>query len=62
MENGKGYVTIVRATDFVGLSSEAMSNEFIVDGTPPESGWASIVSPSPTDFNMKKITSRYVYT
>jgi hypothetical protein len=43
------------------LSVEKTSNEFIVDETPPFSGWVSIVSPSATDFNVTKITSRYTY-
>ena len=53
---------IIRATDFVGLTVEATSNEFIVDETPPISGWVSIVSSSATDFDVKQIISRYVYT
>ena len=62
MENAKGYVVIIRATDFVGLTVEATSNEFIVDETPPISGWVSIISSSATDFDVKQIISRYVYT
>ena len=59
MENGKGYVVVVHATDFVGLIVEETSNEFIVDETAPIPGWVSIVSPSPKDFNMTQVTSRY---
>jgi hypothetical protein len=51
---------VVRATDFVGISIEETSNEFIMDETPPVSGWVSIVSPSPTHFEVTQITSRYV--
>jgi hypothetical protein len=42
------------------LTVEATSNEFIVDETPPVSGWVSIVSSLATDFDVKQITSRYV--
>ena len=59
LDNGKGYVVIVRATDFVGLNVKESSNEFMVDETPPVSGWISIVSPSPTDFDVTQITSTW---
>ena len=61
LENGVGYVVMVRAIDFVGLSVEATSNEFTIDDTPPVPGWVSIVSTA-ADFNMNQITTRFVYS
>jgi hypothetical protein len=61
LENGVGYVVMVRAIDFVGLSVEATSNEFTIDDTPPVPGWVSIVSTA-ADFNMSQITTRFVYS
>ena len=55
-----GYVVLVRATDFVGLSIEAVSNDFIVDETPPVDGWVTIDAPSAKDFLLNQISSRYL--
>ena len=55
LENGKRYVVIVRATDFVDLDVEATSNEFIVDETPPVAGVLTIEG-----FNMTQVATRYV--
>lgn len=52
---------IVRATDFAGLSVEVISNEFIVDDTPPVSGWISIDHPPPRNFDVNQVTSRYIF-
>ena len=58
LENGKRYVVIVRATDFVDLDVEATSNEFILDETPPVAGVLTI-DPLPQSFNMMQVTTRY---
>lgn len=62
MVHANGYVAVVRAKDFVGLTVEATSNEFIVDDTPPIAGWVSIVIPPTANNNMTQIASRYDYT
>ena len=56
-----GYVVLVRAMDFVGLSVEAASNEFIVDDTPPVDGWVAIDSPLAKGFALKRISVRYLH-
>ena len=62
LESGVRYIVIVRAMDFAGLQSEAASDGFTVDFTPPETSDAIIgTGPEPVEYqsDMTKVTIRY---
>lgn len=46
-------MVLVQATDFVGLSVEAASNELIVDETPPVHGWVTIDRHSAKEISLR---------
>ena len=62
LESGVRYIVIVRAMDFAGLHSEAASDGFTVDFTPPETSDAIIGTghePAEYQSDMTKVTIRY---
>ena len=54
---GTSYVLIVRAHNKVGLFSEAKSNQFILDGTPPAAGTVYDGSSDRNDLELQSSTS-----
>lgn len=54
---GISYVLVVRAHNKVGLFSEAMSNQFILDGTPPAAGTVYDGSSERNDLELQSSTS-----
>ena len=62
LESGVQYIVHFRAMNFAGLRSEAASDGFTVDFTPPETSDAVIgTGPEPAEYqsDMTKMTIRY---
>ena len=61
LESGSQYIVIVRAVNFAGLQTEATSNGFTVDFTPPTTSEARIgAGPGRTEYqtDLTKMTIR----
>lgn len=62
LESGAQYIVIVRAINFAGLQTEAASDGFTVDFTPPATSEARIgTGPEPAQYqsDMMKMAIRY---
>ena len=62
LESGGQYIVIVRAVNFAGLQTEATSDGFTVDFTPPATSEARIgAGPEPAKYqsDLTKMTIRY---